>query len=83
MSNIYKVPLILELQPEGGFTVTSPVLPEVITEGDDLEEVMANVQDAVKAVVELYEDLGKALPSALRLEVDQGIIQFECLVAGA
>jgi hypothetical protein len=25
----YKVPLLLEPQPEGGYTVTSPLLPEL------------------------------------------------------
>jgi len=36
MSQLYKVPLILSPQPEGGYTVTSPVLPELITEGSSL-----------------------------------------------
>ena len=31
---IYKVPLVLAPQPEGGFTVTSPLLTELVTEGD-------------------------------------------------
>jgi antitoxin HicB len=30
----YKIPLILTPQPEGGYTVTSPLLPELLTEGD-------------------------------------------------
>ena len=32
MSQIYKLPLVLEPQPEGGYTVTCPLLPELITE---------------------------------------------------
>ncbi|HLA82622.1 MAG TPA: type II toxin-antitoxin system HicB family antitoxin, partial [Thermoleophilia bacterium] len=39
-------------QPEGGYTVTSPVLPELVTEGDTLEEAIRNVQDALEAVIE-------------------------------
>ena len=35
---IRRLPLVFTPQPEGGFTVTSPVLPELITEGDTLEE---------------------------------------------
>ena len=34
----YKVPLIMTPQPEGGYTVTSPLLPELITEGDTIGE---------------------------------------------
>ena len=62
MAEVFKVPLVLESQPEGGYTVTSPVLPELLTEGDTLEEAVEHVRDALAAVVELYEDLGKPLP---------------------
>ena len=66
----YKIPLLLTPQPEGGFTVTSPLLPELITEGNSVDEVLANVQDALEAVIEMYEDLGKQLPCNLQ-SVDQ------------
>lgn len=56
------VPLVLTPQSEGGYTVTSPVLPELITEGDTVEDALAHVLDALTAVVELYEDLGKPFP---------------------
>ncbi|MEY2911851.1 MAG: hypothetical protein RLZZ184_1160 [Cyanobacteriota bacterium] len=66
----YKIPLLLTPQPEGGFTVTSPLLPELITEGDSMNEVLANVQDALESVIEMYEDLGKELSQNLQ-SVDQ------------
>jgi antitoxin HicB len=59
---LYKVPLLLSPQPEGGFTVTSPLLPELVTEGDTVDEALTNVQDALAAVVEAYQDLGRSLP---------------------
>jgi antitoxin HicB len=62
MAHIYKIPLMLQAQPEGGYTVTSPALPELITEGDTVEEALAHVQDALVAVAELYEDVGKPVP---------------------
>jgi antitoxin HicB len=58
-----EIPLILTPQPEGGFTVTSPLLPELITEGDTVDEALANAQDALTAVTEAYEDLDRPLPS--------------------
>lgn len=64
---LYKIPLLLSPQPEGGFTVTSPLLPELVTEGDTGEEALDNVQDALAAVVEAYEDLGRTLPSNMRV----------------
>ncbi|BAZ31049.1 hypothetical protein NIES4074_35200 [Cylindrospermum sp. NIES-4074] len=66
----YKIPLLLTPQPEGGFTVTSPLLPELLTEGDSMDEVLTNVKDALAAVIEMYEDLGKELPLNLQ-SVDQ------------
>ena len=62
----YKLPLVFEPQDEGGYTVTCPILPELLTEGDTLEEAKANVADAFAAVLEIYEDLGRPLPSNLR-----------------
>ena len=61
----YKLPLLFEPQPEGGYTVTCPVLPELITEGDTIAEGLANVDDALLAIIEAYEDLGRALPHTL------------------
>ena len=58
----YKVPLVLTPQPEGGYTVTSPLLPELVTEGDSISQAVENVQDALVAVIELYEDIGRPLP---------------------
>ena len=59
---MYRVPLVFTPQPEGGYTVSSPALPELLTEGDSLEEAQANVGDAFEAVVELYADQGRPLP---------------------
>jgi antitoxin HicB len=78
---LYKIPLVLEPQLEGGFTVTSPILPELVTEGDTIEEVLANVQDALQAVIEAYQDLGRSLPSSLQLPDTSGPVWLETLVA--
>ncbi|MCV3213915.1 type II toxin-antitoxin system HicB family antitoxin [Plectonema radiosum NIES-515] len=64
---LYKVPLVLSPQLEGGFTVTSPLLPELLTEGDTVEEVLINVRDALAAVVEAYEELGRSLPANMKV----------------
>ena len=57
-----KIPLTLTHQTEGGYTVTSPLLPELVTEGDSMHEALANVSDALAAVIELYRDQGRPLP---------------------
>ena len=62
----YKLPLVFEPQPEGGYTVTCPVLPELITEGENIAEALTNVEDALVAILEAYEDLGRPLPPVLQ-----------------
>lgn len=69
---LYKFPLVLAPQPEGGFTVTSPVLPELLTEGDTVDEALANVQDALAAVIEIYQDLGRPLPASTQVPEEGG-----------
>jgi antitoxin HicB len=77
---LYKVPLVLTPQPEGGFTVTSPVLPELVTEGDTVEEALSNAKDALAAVIEVYEDTGKALPASVQQDEQAGPLWLETLI---
>jgi antitoxin HicB len=81
MAHIYKIPLMLTVQPEGGYTVTSPALPELITEGETVEEALAHVQDALAAVVEIYEDLGKPLPNMILGVPDRITFEYPVTVA--
>ena len=78
--SLYKLPVVLEPQPEGGYTITCPILPELITEADNLEEVSANVGDALAAVIEIYEDAGRPLPDFLRPISDASPLLIETLV---
>ena len=66
MQNIYRLPLVLEPQPEGGYTVTCPILPGLVTEADTMQEVMPNVADALAALLEVYEDTKQSLPDILQ-----------------
>jgi antitoxin HicB len=75
-----RLPLVFSPQPEGGFTVTSPVLPELVTEGDTLEEAFANVRDALAAVVEIYESEGRQLPSGIDLPSNGQVVWTDALV---
>ncbi|MGA2231417.1 MAG: type II toxin-antitoxin system HicB family antitoxin [Tepidisphaeraceae bacterium] len=75
-----RLPLVFSPQPEGGFTVTCPALPELITEGDTLEEAYANVADAFSAVLELYAEQGRPLPSGIELPPSGQVVWTEALV---
>ena len=77
----FKIPLVLSPQPEGGYTVTSPLLPELVTEGDTVDEALSNVKDALAAVVEAYQDLGRSLPQNAQIQDSSGPFWFEAVVA--
>jgi antitoxin HicB len=77
---IFKIPLIFSPQPEGGYTVTSPLLPELITEGDTINDALVNVHDALEAVIEAYHDLGKTLPPNIYINDLQSTLWFDTLL---
>ena len=81
MAQLYRVPLVLTPQPEGGFTVTSSALPGLVTEGDSLEQALENVEDALRATLELYEDTGRSIPSTLVQDPEAGAIEFDLLLS--
>lgn len=83
MKGIYKLPLVMAPQPEGGYTVTCPVLPELITEGDTLQEAIQNASDALAAIIEAFRDLGRPLPSVLQPSAIEAPLWIETAVAVA
>ncbi len=77
---IARIPLVLDPQPEGGYTVTSPQLPELITEGDTISECLVNVEDAFAVVLEIYEDEGRPLPPGIHVDDPNGPVSVETIV---
>ena len=47
-----KLKVILEPSEEGGFTVYVPSLPGCISEGDNLEEALKNIREAIDLFLE-------------------------------
>ena len=80
MKIMMKIPLVLEPQKEGGWTITSPLVPELVTEIDELDDLHSCVHDAVAAVIELYQDTGKQFPANLRASHAEAPVWFESLV---
>jgi antitoxin HicB len=59
----YAYPYDMEPQPEGGFTVTFPDVPEAITEGDAAEEAAERAEDALVTALSFYTDDARPLPA--------------------
>ncbi len=75
--------LVLTPQLESGYTVTSPLLPELVTEGSSLDEALENVKDALVAVIELYQDLGCSLPENTQIPDTNSSVWLETVVSSA
>ena len=58
----------IELHPappdEGGYTVTVPALPGVVTEGDTVEEAIAMARDAIEGYIADLEAHGEPVPES-------------------
>ncbi len=76
-----KIPLVLDPQPGGGYTITCPLLPELITEGDTAGEALANLRDALAALLDAYRRLGRPIPAALKQNPPESPLWLESLVA--
>ncbi|MFV9646631.1 MAG: type II toxin-antitoxin system HicB family antitoxin [Desulfobacterales bacterium] len=48
--------VVLEPSDEGGYTVYVPSLPGCISEGDTIDETLANIGEAVELYLEPVED---------------------------
>ena len=77
---LYKLPLVLDPQPEGGYTVTCPLLPELITEGDTAQEALNNATDALAALLEAYHSLKQPVPSFLKQGAQAAPLWLETVI---
>ncbi len=54
--------IVLEPEAEGGFSVIVPALPEVHTQGETVEDALANARDAIALALEIRIDFGEDIP---------------------
>ncbi len=66
----YSFTVLFEPAEEGGYVVTCPALPGLVTEGDTLKEARAMVRDAIEAYLESLRKDGLPVPpdKALKLK---------------
>jgi len=61
--------VILEPSEDGGFTATVPALPGCISEGDTVEQAMANIREAIELYLEPVEEADAAAEGILVREL--------------
>lgn len=80
-TQLLTIRLHLEPAPNGVYTVTSPDVPGLVTEGRTPVEILNNVQDALSALMAAWQELGMETPPALRLAPTHRPQTIEMLVA--
>jgi antitoxin HicB len=58
----YRYTVLFEPAEEGGFVVTCPALPGLVTEGDTLEEARRNAVEAIQGYLESLAKDGLPFP---------------------
>lgn len=64
---IYEYTAIFERNEYGGYTVTVPALPRLVTEGRDLEEAKFMAEDAIRCYVEGLKKSKEAIPYEMEI----------------
>jgi predicted RNase H-like HicB family nuclease len=64
-----KLRIVLEPSDEGGYTALVPALPGCISEGDNREEALSNIQEAIRLYLEPVEDDLQARSDAEVVEI--------------
>ncbi|NLE08214.1 MAG: type II toxin-antitoxin system HicB family antitoxin [Dehalococcoidales bacterium] len=60
---VRKYRVLLDPNELGGYTVTVPLLPGCISEGDTREEALANIREAIELYIESLIDDDEIIPA--------------------
>ncbi len=58
----FAITVILETEEDGGYSVHCPALPGCSSQGDTLEEALANIQEAILGVLKVRQQEGMSPP---------------------
>ena len=56
--------IVLRPEPEGGFTVRVPALPEIVSYGEDEKEALAMAKDAIELCLLSRAERGEEIPDS-------------------
>nr|WP_303714692.1 type II toxin-antitoxin system HicB family antitoxin [Methanoculleus marisnigri] len=62
--------LLLQKEPEGGYTVTVPTLPGCVTFGETVGEAIAMAREAIEVYIEGLQEKGEEIPTG------EGVLEY-------
>lgn len=72
---MFDYPAVLAAQPDGGFVVTFPDVPEAITQGEDRDEALLCAVDALETALSFYVDDRRHLPLPSGAKRGQAVVR--------
>jgi len=65
--------IILEPEPDGGYSVHCPALPGCVSQGDDRKSALVNIEEAIILALEEFDDKSSNAFAAAALDAANGI----------
>jgi len=59
----YNYKILLRKEPEGGYTVTVPVLQGCVSFGETIEEAISNSKEAIELYIETLKQYNEEIPN--------------------
>ena len=72
---MFEYPARLTAQPEGGFVVTFPDVPEALTQGEDRDDALLHAVDALESALSFYVDDRRPLPVPSKVKRGQVLVR--------
>jgi predicted RNase H-like HicB family nuclease len=54
--------VVLEREPDGGFVASVPALPGCVSQGDNRDQALANIREAIELYIEDCREAGDPIP---------------------
>jgi antitoxin HicB len=71
-----KFPVKLSKEPEGGYTVTFPDIPEAITCGESVEDALYRAKDALESAMDFYFEDRRPVPAPSKAKRGQAVVEL-------
>jgi predicted RNase H-like HicB family nuclease len=55
--------VVLEREPDGGYIASVPTLPGCVSQGDDRDQALSNIREAIELYIEDCREAGDPVPT--------------------
>ena len=64
---VRKYAVVIHQEPQGGFWAEVPALPGCYSQGDTVEELIANIREAIAGVLEVMREQGQQPDESIQI----------------